>query len=208
MTKRKSSTKKGNWKNISGNLKEGFSGDQLTKDAVAISIVAWATYVASILRLNGWIGASISYLVPFMVGKMFGWENVSRTAIVQAVGNVLYTYTDDKLMEITKQPQGIWKMTVEEGDPNVYTENIFGSQFGLRSQPIPGSNVVYRNGQAYLNNWVGEGEPLLNSWVAQEEPLFLSESNSSYGNLGKYIGEDESLFDDFSYENSGFAKAI
>lgn len=93
--------------NMMKNLKASVSKDSLMNYGQAALAPLFSITVPSLLKVNGWLGYAVAYLVPAFIGAMLGWRGLTTGALTMAIGHLGYEMLDGPL-------NGIWDLQLSE----------------------------------------------------------------------------------------------
>lgn len=94
--------------NLVANFKDSIKQDKLIDMAMAAAVPVYVRYIPSMLKLNGWAGFLVAYIVPILAGMFFKKPAITLAALSMGVGHLVYHYSNDPT-----KPNDIWDL-----DPN------------------------------------------------------------------------------------------
>lgn len=168
-----------NWKS---NLKNGFQKEALINDGLSVFVGLWYTIVPTLLKLEGWVGWLVGWVVPYIVGKAINAPAVCNAAIGIGTVHFVYAKGNGLVQQVFGQP--VWEFDTAEASAPTQT-NTLPNLPNLPNIPIPGGT----SGIAERITAIAPGEQFMTHYGMDEIEAIAQNGISSTWNVhGEQVG--------------------
>lgn len=170
-----------NWKS---NLKAGFQKEALINDGLSVFVGLWYTIVPTLLKLEGWVGWLVGWVVPYFIGKAINAPAVCNAAIGIGTVHFVYAKGNGLVQQVFGQP--VWEF--DTAGTSAPSSTLPGTLPNIPNLPgnlqIPGGT----SGIAERITAIAPGETMTRYSIDEIESMAHNGISSTWNVNGEQVG--------------------